>query len=295
MSCRRPIGLDLFRTAGRAKGLLDREAAARIRAYVASCVAAEGGFRGRGGQVDLYYTQFGAALAGILGASGDRRALATFLGSHDPARLDLPHLTAFCQCQRLLHPLLGPPRALSAACRSALARFRTPDRGFAEAPGAACGTAYGFYLALLCDEALGAAIPGETGALAAAESVLEAQRAAPAPLVSPLAAAVLSVQALGGPVALEPVQGLLQACRSADGGFRAHPGAPVADLLSTAVACFALRRLAAPLRGPEAARAARFVQSLWDAGGGFGGTAADPAPDCEYTFYGLLALGALEP
>ena len=40
-----------------------------------------------------------------------------------------------------------------------------------------------------------------------------------------------------------------------------------------------------------------FVDSLWTNRGGFFGTWADDAVDCEYTYYALLALGhlSLEP
>ena len=36
-----------------------------------------------------------------------------------------------------------------------------------------------------------------------------------------------------------------------------------------------------------------FVDSLWTSTGGFYGNWADDAIDCEYTYYGLLALGHL--
>ena len=36
-----------------------------------------------------------------------------------------------------------------------------------------------------------------------------------------------------------------------------------------------------------------FVRSLWTGEGAFAGSWADPTPDCEYTYYGLLALGHL--
>jgi len=36
-----------------------------------------------------------------------------------------------------------------------------------------------------------------------------------------------------------------------------------------------------------------FVDSLWTSRGGFYGSWADGTLDCEYTYYGLLALGHL--
>ena len=36
-----------------------------------------------------------------------------------------------------------------------------------------------------------------------------------------------------------------------------------------------------------------FIDSLWSAEGGFHGNWTDHTLDCEYTYYGLLALGHL--
>ena len=62
-------------------------------------------------------------------------------------------------------------------------------------------------------------------------------------------------------------------------------------LLSTAAALNALGTID---EFPDNSRAHyEFVESLWDDSGGFRGHLLDPVADCEYTFYGLLALGAL--
>lgn len=297
---RQPIGAALRRVALHARKVLDRQATAAIAAFLASCADAAGGYRGRGPAADLYYTSFGILAGEVVGARPDRRRLTAFLERHSPAELDLPHLAALCQGQRLLHPL-HLPRACRAACRLALQRFRSRDGGFAETPGAASATAYGLYLALLCSEALGDGVTDAALAHAAAEGRLAAAlpvTAAPGlptgGAVSTLAAGALSVQALGGRLPAAAVQEALHACRAPDGGFLAHPRAVESDLLSTAVAAFALRRLGAPLSGSAAGATARYVQGLWTEAGGFRGAAADPLADVEYTFYALLALGALE-
>ncbi|WP_075088199.1 prenyltransferase/squalene oxidase repeat-containing protein [Verrucomicrobium spinosum] len=78
----------------------------------------------------------------------------------------------------------------------------------------------------------------------------------------------------------------------AGGGFLAVPGAPLPDLLSTATALHALESLQTNwqvLREPSL----DFVDSLWNAEGGFHGHWADDDLDVEYTSYGLLALGHL--
>ena len=77
------------------------------------------------------------------------------------------------------------------------------------------------------------------------------------------------------------------------GGFVAVPGAPMPDLLTTATALHALAALEVHLSEEETERCLDFVDTLWDANGGFHGNWTDDYLDCEYTFYGLLALGHL--
>ena len=77
-----------------------------------------------------------------------------------------------------------------------------------------------------------------------------------------------------------------------EGGFRATPRAPLPDLLSTATAIHALAGLERPLE-PIREPCLDFVDSLWTNRGAFHGHWADDHLDCEYTYYGLLALGHL--
>jgi len=76
-----------------------------------------------------------------------------------------------------------------------------------------------------------------------------------------------------------------------DGSFSAVKQAPVGDLLSTGVALYSLNFIRHDLRilKPDCLE---FVDSLYSEGG-FCATLLDQGADVEYTFYGLLALGAL--
>jgi len=64
------------------------------------------------------------------------------------------------------------------------------------------------------------------------------------------------------------------------------------DLLSTATALHALAGLEISVSAVKD-KCLDFVDSLWTNEGGFYGHWGDDHLDCEYTFYGLLALGHL--
>jgi hypothetical protein len=87
------------------------------------------------------------------------------------------------------------------------------------------------------------------------------------------------------------IEWLVRQCLPA-GGFLAVPGAPLPDLLSTAVALHALSGNAEAINRVKEP-CLDFVDSLWSAAGGFHGNWADDFLDPEYTYYGLLALGHL--
>jgi hypothetical protein len=76
-----------------------------------------------------------------------------------------------------------------------------------------------------------------------------------------------------------------------DGSFAALKNSPVGDLLSTAVALFALKFIGSDIRAikPDCLI---FIDSLYH-DGSFRATGFDSDTDIEYTFYGMLALGAL--
>jgi hypothetical protein len=96
---------------------------------------------------------------------------------------------------------------------------------------------------------------------------------------------------LGMPVAPAVGDWLLRAAHR-EGGFVATPGAPIPDLLSTATALHALAGLErdfSTIKEP----CLDFIDTLWTNEGGFHGHWGDDSLDCEYTYYGLLALGHL--
>ena len=76
-----------------------------------------------------------------------------------------------------------------------------------------------------------------------------------------------------------------------DGGFCATGDAPMPDLLSTATALHALSGQKVALAHLKD-KTLDFLDTLWT-GKAFCGNWADDEPDCEYTYYALLAMGHL--
>jgi hypothetical protein len=84
---------------------------------------------------------------------------------------------------------------------------------------------------------------------------------------------------------------LLQSFTCESGGFKAFAHIDKADMLSTAVALFALNHAGYDLRLQKPA-CLGFIQQNFSEGAFLSGD-GDLTADVEYTFYGLLALGVL--
>jgi len=287
---------DLLRAAGRARTALPH-GADRAARFFRHAALATGGFPNRAGQADLYYTVFGLLGLAAMGEpppDPTARYLDTFA---DGATLDLVHLCSLARCWALLE---GEPGAWRQACLTPLSRlaaFRSADGGFSHVPDAACGTAYGAFLALGAYEDLGNPLP-DADRLADSLAGLRARDGgyantpgAEAGGIPATAAAMVTLAAVGRPPDARAVDWLV-AHRLPESGWPAAPGLPVADLLSTATALHALAATGAHLdTGREPCRA--MVDGLATENGGYRGHSADTVTDCEYSFYGLLALGHL--
>ena len=267
-----------------------------VRGFLQRSLNPDGGFQNRSGESDLYYTVFG--LEGLLALNesvpeGTSRYLETF---GDGAALDFVHLTCLARAWASVFRT-GPPGTLPFDILSRLEEFRSGDGGYAVTPGAATGSAYACFLAVGAYEDLASDMYDGVGihrclqGLRAADGGYANHPGATEGSTPATAAAVMVLHQLSQ--APDPVvaKWLLSRCH-VDGGFFAAPRAPLPDLLSTATALHALSALHADteqLREP----CLDFVDSLWTSTGGFYGSWADPVLDCEYTYYGLLALGHL--
>jgi prenyltransferase beta subunit len=276
-----------------------RERAEAVGRFYLERQNGDGGFRGKGPQSDLYYTGFAVLGLEALGKAYDRGRVLAFLRSFgDGGGLDLAHLAVLARISRLLDKdFLRSRQRVHFLNR--LAEFRNPDGGFHHLPREGQSSAYGCFLAMGILEDLSAPAERPQELLAFLEGLRAGnggyfnERSVPAVSVPATAAAVVTRVGLGRTDNEAAMEWLLST-RDRDGGFRVLPMAPVADLLSTATALFALWMGGADLSAIRHA-CREFADSLWDDSiGGFHPNGFDEWSDCEYTFYGIMAMGVLD-
>lgn len=289
------LRLQLLQVARLAPRLLG-ESTELVRGFCARQFTETGAATDRAGRPDLYYTIFALACAQALDVPVPAQRLRAWLaGFGDGAGLDLVHLGALARCWAVVG---GVAPEIRAGLLARLEQFRQPDGGYHANPRAGYGTAYDAFVALGACEDLNATPPRVLD-LARSLKRLETPDHAwsnvpglPTGSLNATAGAVTLITHLGLPVHPAVGDWLLARAHPA-GGFCAAPGTPLPDLLSTATALHALACLDRRLPAALHERCLDFLDTLWNAEGGFHGHWADDHLDAEYTFYGLLALGHL--
>jgi hypothetical protein len=267
-----------------------------VAGFLRSLLNPDGGFQNRTGDSDLYYTVFG--LEGLIALQEPIPTERTvpYLRHFDAVRsLDLVHLACLARCWAAVSRDLSavPVERILERVES----HRTSDGAYALTPDAGHGNAYATFLALGAYEDLQAVLPqrhrllGALAGLRASDGGYSNQPGEVHGITTVTAAAVSALKSLDAPVDSHLGVWLLDRCH-ASGGFMATPAAPIPDLLSTATGLHALAALHVPVTGIYEP-CLDFVDSLWTNRGGFYGSWVDDVLDCEYTYYGLLALGHL--
>lgn len=289
------IRLDMCKAVAGAREALGDSVEA-VRGFLRGKLAPDGGFQGRDGRSDLYYTVFGLEASLMLDVDLPRERVIAYLDSFgDGDSLDLVHLAALIRCRANLANV----RDAEALARR-LTAHRSRDGRFNMIQGEAQGSAYGSFLTLGAWQDLGVDYPdGE----AMARSIASLQRpeggyaneaSMTAGATPATAAAICVLHYLKQPVPESAIRWLLARAHPL-GGFCAIPfpgDAGVPDLLSTATALHALSLFGAPMDDARD-KHLDYLDSLWSEEGGFRGHWGDDVVDCEYTYYGLLALGTL--
>jgi geranylgeranyl transferase type-2 subunit beta len=266
----------------------------------------DGGFSGREGGSDLYYTGFALRSLAVLQALNPELCsrAAGFLREKmtgSAGVVDFFSLVVSCY----LVPLGGGPDVLASAptdwrdrVAAALEGFRSPDGGYGKTPGAPHGSTYTSFLVALCLQLLDRPIPSPERLAAFVKSrrrpdggyvEISAMRRSG---TNPTAAGVGLLQILGefDDEARAAVADFLAALPSGfEGGLRANDRIPAADLLSTFTGGWTLDQIGAADRLDWPA-IRDYAESCERPIGGFRGGLWDEDADVEYTFYGLGTL-----
>jgi prenyltransferase beta subunit len=259
-----------------------------VVAFLNSRLNSDGGFQDRTGASDLYYSVFGLEGLIALQEPVPVEPVASFLKQFgDGEGLDLVHLCCLARCWANISRDLD--RVPTRNILDRIEANRSPDGGY--------GTVYAAFLALGAYQDFRVPVPDSRGLLEAINTFrargggYSNRPGDEHGITTVTAAAVRVLKTFDAPIDGHLAVWLLDRCHPS-GGFLATGGAPVPDLLSTATALHALAGLHAPLAGLQDA-CLDFVDSLWTNRGGFYGSWMDDSLDCEYTYYGLLALGHL--
>lgn len=280
--------------------------------YLQSAQNPDGGFSGREGGSDLYYTAFALRGLAVLDALPPNvvEPAAEFLTQSLQSSTSMVDFYSFLYACGIVQ-IAGGPDVLSNSpdgwpdrVAATLEALRTSDGGYAKSPGAVGGSTYHTFLVGLTYELLGRKMPQPERTI---EFVQSRQREDGGyvelkPMkrsgTNPTAAAVGTMQLIYGddfsPKDFEHVVDFLAEMPSMEGGLCANTRIPVADLLSTFTGCWTLFQLQA-LDRVDTDAALRYARSLENKYGGFRGGIWDENADVEYTFYGLGNLGLLTP
>jgi geranylgeranyl transferase type-2 subunit beta len=287
---------------------LPEEARTRHQQFVLSRQNPDGGFSGREGGSDLYYTAFAVRTLAVLGVvtEADCTRIARYLQSCQRMQVSVIDLVSWLYCALVVQAAGGIdvladfdpqwPERLAGILES----FRTQDGGYAKTHEGALGSTYHSFLVVLCYELIGQPLP-QPGRLV--QFVFDRQRedggfVEIAPMKrsgtnpTAAAAAILKIHgALDGELRSD-VAAFLREVRSTDGGFQANTRIPFADGLSTFTGLLTVQDLELPDL-VDSQSVAEFVVALELPGGGYRGATWDEVADVEYTFYALGTLGLL--
>lgn len=276
--------------------------------YLLAAQRSDGGFAGREGESDLYYTSFalrGLAILGELHGETAQRA-ATFLRNRLQQRESIVDFFSLIYGGGLIDAAAGidifdqAPTNWRQAVADFLHTLRRPDGGFAKALAGAASSTYHTFLVLLCLELIEQPVPEPDKIVAflhsqqADDGGFREIRASKRGGTNPTAAAIASLRMLGvmDETTREDTIDFLAEMQTDEGGLRANTRIPIADLLSTFTGLLTLQDLNAE-QEIDLPAARRYVRSLTRDTGGFHGAAWDQAHDVEYSFYGLGCLALL--
>ncbi|TWU17421.1 Prenyltransferase and squalene oxidase repeat protein [Novipirellula galeiformis] len=266
---------------------------------------ADGGFAGREGESDPYYTAFALRglwiLDGLTPEVGERAA--SFLRGRMQRResiidmISLVFAAAICELSVGAVVIRDDDDSWRHNIAQLLSTLRTGDGGFAKTPEGRAGSTYQTFLSVLCHELIEVPVPNPDDIVRFLASQAHVDggfleiRAAKRPGVNPTAAAIGTLKALGRLDTMDHTATIefLSEMQSDEGGMTANTRIPFADLLSTCTGLITLVDLDATSVVNVAAMQ-KFAMMMQRSPGGFVALSLDDTTDVEYTFYGIASL-----
>ncbi len=290
-------------------GLLPSEVRQKHIDYLLAAQLPDGGFKGRDGESDLYYTSFGlrglAILGELYGEPAERAA--RFLTQQINQHQSIVDFFSLFYGGSLIKVAAGidifsdSDPTWRDNVEALLNSLRREDGGFAKAPEGKFGSTYNSFLVMLVLQLIERPIENPDGVLKYLSSQLVEDggwreiRVSKRAGTNPSAAAAACLQildAMDDETANLTIDFLLD-MQNEEGGLRANTRIPIADLLSSFTGGLTLQNLNA-FHELDVDSFQRFVDSLQLDGGGFMAAIWDESHDVEYTFYGLGCLSLLE-
>ena len=289
----------------------------RFATFFRGAQNADGGFSGREGGSDLYYTAFGLWGLAVLESLDTEVAVraARFLRENWQRPTHLVDFFSLMHGYRLIREIRdgdaivndGLPEELRGSgadwpdlVTMGLETCRSADGGYARTPGQKGGSTYATFLTVLCYEEVDRPLPDRQGI----ERFLQT-RSRPdggfvelAPMrrsgtnTTAAAVAVRRILGLEEPSVNDRVHDFLVGLQGPDGGLRANTVIPISDLLSTFTGLWTLSEVGG-WEGLEIQKVRGFVEMMADASGGFRAGLWDDVADVEYSFYGIASSALL--
>jgi geranylgeranyl transferase type-2 subunit beta len=276
--------------------------------YLRAAQQSDGGFAGREGGSDLYYTSFALrslALLGELNGTVAARA-AEFLKTRLAGQVPIVDFLSLMYAAFVLNLASGldvfalQPASWRRGVGEALEQLRRDDGGYAKTAEGQASSMYHSFLVVLCQQLLEQPTP-EPGRLT---DFVRSRRREDGGFVemsvmkrsgtNPTAAALglLKIFSTLDEATRAGTVDFLAEMQTDEGGLRANTRIPIADLLSTFTGLLTLADLG-HAEEIDLAAARHYVDSLQLPTGGFHGAAWDAGQDVEYTFYGFGATALL--
>jgi geranylgeranyl transferase type-2 subunit beta len=287
--------------------LSDKERQPHLR-YILDSQRSDGGWAGREGESDLYYTSFAVRSLAILGAlEGEvaQRAV-NFLRGSLHTRQSIVDLLSLVYSGKLIDAACGLDAFADAKSNwgselaALLQRLRRDDGGFAKSEDSRLSSTYQTFLASICLELIGEPMQDPDKAIQFILSQRQGDggflevRVGKRSGTNPTAAAIGALRVLAAldDSVKQAAADFILSVQTNEGGFQANTRIPLPDLLSTFTGCVTLAELDS-LGECDVQSARDYARQMQRPEGGFAGFELDPDRDIEYTFYGLGLLAML--